>query len=193
MSAELSLPPTFLARALLESHLHAKKAISICLKAPALIYDADLRCRIEVAVDADPYAGPRADTVRRVAGIECEEILQQKLRARGVPFLNEGELCIRGDARTPDAVLPVPLLVSSRVVNWIDSKATFGDPATHTGYASQFSSYVNRFDNGLVIYWLGYDESINTDPRIVLLDNFPSNDCELMTCIYRPYRHYSLH
>jgi hypothetical protein len=40
----------------------------------------------------------------------------------------EEQLKQRGDFKTPDALLPVPLLVRGRVVNWIDSKATFGDP-----------------------------------------------------------------
>uniref|UniRef100_A0A7S0EY83 CDAN1-interacting nuclease 1 n=1 Tax=Phaeocystis antarctica TaxID=33657 RepID=A0A7S0EY83_9EUKA len=77
--------------------------------------------------------------------------------------------------------MPVPLLVGGRAVHWIDSKATFGDLASHNEYSShQFSAYLNRFDAGLVIYWFGFvDEVAALDPRILVLDHFPE-DCRLM-------------
>lgn len=119
--------------------------------------------------------------VRRLIGLEYECILQQKLSAHEIPFWSEDELRLRGEAKTPDALLPVPLLVNGRRVHWIDSKATFGCPQSHAEYySSQFTSYLNRFDAGLVIYWFGYDESIDNDPRVLLTDDFPSS-VELMT------------
>lgn len=100
------------------------------------------------------------------------------------------------------------------MVNWIDSKATFGDPTSHAEYhanqcvasaqqlwvalptaasmeaslcaptslactARRYSGYLNRFDCGLVIYWFGFDETIDLDPRVHVLDAFPT-DCEVM-------------
>ena len=80
----------------------------------------------------------------------------------------------------------MPLLINGRVVNWIDSKATFGDPASHADYhANQFTGYLNRYDAGLVIYWFGFDESVDDDPRVLLLEQFPPSDCELMTHVVR--------
>ena len=91
-------------------------------------------------MEADHFCGPYVDRVKHIAGVEYEELLAQKLRALGVPFLTEQQLRKRGDAKTPDAWLPVPLLVRGRLVHWIDSKATFGDAASHTDYhAKQFS------------------------------------------------------
>lgn len=184
LAAEAKLPPTIIARVVLEAHLGLRKGRDVgrLLKEPDRIEHPVLRREVEAALENDPYAGPHIDTVRRLVGLEYEELLQQMLRAFGVPFLTEEELRQRGDHKTPDALLPVPLLVCGRVVNWIDSKATFGDPASHAEYhANQFSSYLNRFDSGLVLYWHGFDESIDTDPGILLLDGLCAADCELMT------------
>lgn len=184
LAEEVALPPTMLARVVLEAHLGVKKGkvVGQLLKDPWLIADERMRREVASAVEEDPHYGPHIDTVKRVMGLEHEELLQQRLRAQGVPFLTEEELRLRGDAKTPDALLPVPLLVRGRVVNWIDSKATFGDPASHAEYrANQFSGYVNRFDAGLVVYWFGYDESIDNDPRVLVLDDLRPADCELMT------------
>ena len=90
-----------------------------------------------------------------------------------------------GSFKTPDALLPVPLMVHGRPVHWIDSKATFGDPTSHATYmAEQFSAYLNRFDAGLVIYWFGYDQSIShEDPKLIVADDLLASECELATCL----------
>ena len=54
---------------------------------------------VAAALDADPMNGPGVDTARRLLGIEYEVALQQALHARGVPFLTEGELRARGEAK----------------------------------------------------------------------------------------------
>jgi hypothetical protein len=180
-----SLPPTMLARIVLEAHLGLKKGKEVgqLIRSPHLLDDARLQQQVEQCVDGDPFCGPHVDTVRRLVGLEYEDRLAQKLRAIGVPFLTEDELRLRGDAKTPDALLPVPLLVRGRAVHWIDSKATFGDPQSHADYRlNQFASYLHRYDSGLVLYWHGFDESIDTDHKILLLDDLRADECELMTC-----------
>lgn len=190
LATSVELPPTMLARVVLESRLGLRKGREVgqLLRQPQLIPgDSDgatarLRRDVALAVDGDPHCGPHIDTCRRLAGLEYEVLLAQKLRALGVPFLAEESLRQRGDAKTPDALLPVPLLVRGRVVHWIDSKATFGDAESHAEYrATQFASYLHRFDAGLVLYWFGYDASIDTDPRLVLDDDLRAGDCELIT------------
>ena len=56
----------------------------------------------------------------------------------------------RGEGEDADALLLVPLLVRGRAVNWIDSKAMYGEAETHGEYyASQYTAYLNRFDAGM--------------------------------------------
>ncbi len=38
----------------------------------------------------------------------------------------------------------------------------------------QFQAYVNRYGPGLVIYWLGFVDELNTHPQVMLMDSFPA-------------------
>jgi len=55
----------------------------------------------------------------------------------GVPFIADAEMRQKRQAKTPDARLLVPLTIYGRRVNWIESKAAFGDPRTHQQYLQQ--------------------------------------------------------
>jgi len=187
IASELDLPPTMLARVVLEERYSLRKGAKgrhgagALLRSPSLIDDPRLRSEVAAAVASDAAYGPAVDAARRLTGLQQELVLSQELRARGIPFLSEEQLRERGEAKTPDALLPVPLLVRGRQVHWVDSKATFGDPASHAEYAAtQFASYVNRYASGLVLYWFGFDEAIDDSDDLVLLDAFP-DDCELMS------------
>ncbi|EFN57852.1 hypothetical protein CHLNCDRAFT_21192, partial [Chlorella variabilis] len=106
-----------------------------------------------------------ADAMRHSAGHEWEERLNEELAAAGVAFWTENQLRSRGYHKTPDARLQascVPIAVQGRIVNWIDSKATFGDDKLHRQQTvEQYERYVNRFGPGLVIYWHGYIADLN--------------------------------
>jgi len=141
------------------------------------------------ATQADPLYGPRFDKERNFVGVEYEIILEQTLRAMGIPFETEDQLRIRGTARTPDILFPCPVAIQIpqmtdmkstskpedqhlelrpqkerndqghiwKMVCWIDSKALFGDVATHqTSVLPQAEAYVHRFGPGLVLYWFGH-------------------------------------
>lgn len=114
----------------------------------------------------DTNSSPFVDRIRQSVGEEFELLLQRQLFNRGIPFEAEDELRKRGFSKTPDVKLLVPIGVVGRdarahVVNWIDSKAMFGDNHTHYKHNEpQLRRYVNRFGPGMVIYWGGVVETI---------------------------------
>jgi hypothetical protein len=80
-----------------------------------------------------------------MTGLEYEYILYEKLRSTGIPFQTEDELRAKGYPKTPDVKLVFPISVNGFVVNWIDSKASFGDEYCHkSNLQEQFWSYKNR-------------------------------------------------
>lgn len=108
-------------------------------------------------------------------GVEKEEYLKRQLRCRGVPFETEVELRLQGFDKTPDVKLKCPCLIDDRfVVNWMESKASFGDPRTHDSYLhDQYRTYTNRFGPGLVIYWSGFVAEIQHSDGIHIYERIP--------------------
>lgn len=122
--------------------------------------------QVASCIEIDSNASPFVDRVRRCAGEEYEYILQHMLINRGIPFESEDALRAQGFSKTPDVKLAVPVGVvdragRARLVNWVDSKAMFGDNHTHfTHNGPQLRGYVNRFGPGMVLYWSGVVDTI---------------------------------
>lgn len=203
ISASIDFPPCLLMRRMLEHMLQlSKQAVSDVLRNPDTLLTALKSRRVipsEVITDAlsptfltrlqhdigrcafaDTSYSPFSDIARQITGLEFETLLAKKLTECGVPFWTEKELRDQGFYKTPDVRLQIPIAVLDqssskfRTVTWIDSKATFGDDRTHTQQLEQqYRTYVNRYGPGLVIYWFGYIEDLNTDVDVLLLDEFP--------------------
>jgi hypothetical protein len=102
--------------------------------------------------------------------------LEQSLQVRQILFQTESSMRALGYPKTPDALLAYPVEIGGCIVNWIESKALFGDAAAHATYSrDQYWPYYNRFGPGLVIYWFGFVEELNADKErgILILDHFP--------------------
>lgn len=71
--------------------------------------------------------------------------MYKELENLGLAFRPEDHLRQYGYDKTPDVKLDVPIAVDGKVVNWIESKALFGDEITHREYMkNQYLSYWNR-------------------------------------------------
>lgn len=107
----------------------------------------------------------------RTVGSEYETILSKQLDEKKISYLDEKKLRLLGYDKTPDFKLDIPIGnsacfasrcriacsievnadfifftgIEGRVVNWIESKATFGDEDTHKNYLNeQLTCYFNR-------------------------------------------------
>lgn len=65
--------------------------------------------------------------VRYSIGEEYEVKLKQMARERGLTFYDEGDLRRDGFDKTPDLLLAVQCIYKNQIINWIESKASFGD------------------------------------------------------------------
>jgi CDAN1-interacting nuclease 1 len=144
-----------------------------------------LQADIEECVDCDHTYGPLSDASRRAAGLAHEAQLYSLLDAADIAYWKEEELRAKGFTKTPDAKLIVPVSVRGRIVNWIDSKATFADARLHRHHLEeQYRRYCNRFGPGMVIYWHGYVALVGSETGgegegVLVADGFPEKD-ELM-------------
>ncbi|KAF2365647.1 Protein of unknown function with TPD sequence-motif [Trinorchestia longiramus] len=155
-----------------------KSRINKMLRDTALIPDKVLSFEVHLCLVNDDVYGPFADTIKYSIGHEYEELLKRKLLEHNISYQTEEDLRALGCDKTPDTRLDVPIGVGGRVVNWIESKASFGDRENHRTYLSdQLWSYWNRFGPGLVIYWFGFIDELNNleDKGILVRDCFPDD------------------
>lgn len=81
-------------------------------------------------------------------GKHYEFLLYEQLAALKIRYLGESELRLEGYLMTPDVKLVTPLYLNDydMVINWIESKAFFGDEGSHEKYyEDQYSKYYNRY------------------------------------------------
>nr|SVE83788.1 EOG090X0A0V [Daphnia pulex] len=186
LSDENGLTPALLARSIIERHYQksdktkpAKLLVSTLMKNTALIDDRDLAFETYLCLLEDDEYGPIAEAAKQSIGYEYEIRLRMELEKCRVSFLHEEHLRVKGYDKTPDIKLEIPVAVDGQVINWIESKALFGDEEVHRGYLKdQLYSYWNRFGPGLVIYWFGYVEDLEKihQNRIILIrDALPMN------------------
>lgn len=136
---------------------------------------------LEECAEIDDMNGPNAEKEKRIRGKEHEMKIETWLRRKRITFKGEEELRKEGYSKTPDFLLDIPQRVKKTttsgdmIINWIESKALFGDATTHEKYSKeQLRSYRTRYGPGCVIYWFGISSDISIDPEILVLTSFPS-------------------
>ncbi|XP_015439682.1 PREDICTED: uncharacterized protein C15orf41 homolog [Dufourea novaeangliae] len=184
MAKDIGAPPALLARNVLEKYCGkddpnvSRNEVSKLFKDTTLIQDKDLAYEVYLCILYDNLNGPIADAIGVSVGQEYELKLQNYLIERNLVFRNEQHLRLRGYDKTPDFKLEVPIAVNGFVINWIESKARFGNIEIHQKYIKeQFLSYWNRFGPGLVIYWFGYLDTLTepSEKRFIIMDKFPED------------------
>ncbi|KAJ4461631.1 putative protein kinase [Paratrimastix pyriformis] len=86
--------------------------------------------------------------------------------------------------------LPLPALPPGpplrwHVINWIDSKANFGDLSQFEQNVGQFEGYLNRYGAGLTIFWFDFVDELNaivrsrTQGELIFVRKFPKHVVKL--------------
>jgi hypothetical protein len=156
------------------------------MKDPSKIVNERLRKEVIECIECDSQVSPWIDRIRAYIGAEHEYRLQRLIHALSlrkslslpIEFETEQELRLLKYKKTPDIRFKRPIIVKcphgeekcranggkgEHMICWIDSKATFGDPFTHEkSNESQVKAYTTLFGPGLVIYWLGFVETLST-------------------------------
>lgn len=185
LAKQLGLPPVMLAKMFIElTELDKNQTSTYILRNLEVIEDKVLREQVQYCLDNDDQFGPSIDLIKKSIGEEYELILKDKLTLMNVPFKDENILRDQGYDKTPDLLLTVPIAIGDNVINWIESKASFGDEHTHKQYLrEQYWSYSNRFGPGLVIYWFGFVDELaeqTLDKGIIIMDHMPSKIATLI-------------
>ncbi|XP_021202569.1 CDAN1-interacting nuclease 1 isoform X2 [Bombyx mori] len=178
LSESQGISPALFARSLLQGVFSDSTISKKYIKDTTLIDNKDLAYQVFMGIMNDNQYGPYADVTKQSIGLEYELRLERELRLMNITFSDENVLRSRGYDKTPDFKLDVPIAVDGFVINWVESKALFGDEENHSGYLKeQLLCYWNRFGPGLVIYWFGYLETLESTPEVnkmfILRTSFP--------------------
>ncbi|XP_017098344.1 CDAN1-interacting nuclease 1 [Drosophila bipectinata] len=183
MSCVECINPVALCRMLLQEKYKSRhrSQVSRLLKNPHLIDEPHLAACVQQCVISDNQEGPITDLRRRLIGEEYEMKLKTMATEAGIHFYDERDLRRMGFDKTPDIKMILPFLYKGQVINWIESKANFGDTKGHKfNIQQQLQSYCNRFGPGIIIYWFGYHEDTPQLPEnnigITVLADFPAKE-----------------
>lgn len=123
----------------------SKAEVAEMLKYPSLVPESVLATNVSTCLYNDSRDGPLSDMIRQCIGEEYEIKLKALATEAGMHFCDENDLRREGYDKTPDLKLSIPCMYKGTVINWIESKASFGDMDSHQRYLKdQLTSYGNR-------------------------------------------------
>lgn len=163
---------------------YSKELANEYLIHPNKIENDSIRKQVIECLEND-HQSPYRNIISNEIGKHGEYILEQKLKRRNIPFLSENQLRKMSYTKTPDIYFIIPIIIKDPntnkdcVINWIDSKYQFGSPHNNKNNLEQFTSYINLFGPGAVIYWLDYVENDDILDGLIKLTSFP-NDIKIL-------------
>jgi hypothetical protein len=163
-------PPVLIAQ-MIEKHKNtSRRAFWDGFRRPEEITDPRIRREVKEAMAEDWVYSPRGGEIQRERGVRGEARLHDWLDKYHIPYRTEKDL--RGRfSKTPDALLGNVIGLNGQRVQWIESKANFGDDVeVRRNVKKQLVPYVNLFGEGVVVYWFGYVKEAENLPGIMIMD-----------------------
>jgi len=168
LSRELEFSPVMTAFIVLTSQDYGRTTFRKMLGDPRSIKDHRLRKELIEVREADPVYAPEGNQVQRVRGLKGEQRLKDWLDGHCIKYRTEVDLR-GGGGKTPDFLLERPIFYRGEEVNWIESKASFGDRIeVNKNIKRQLKHYRELFGPGMVIYWFGTVDSIQEEEGIII-------------------------
>jgi len=168
ISKEIDFPPVMTAYLIMNHNGIGKKTFRKMVNEPESIEDPRLRKEISVVRNNDRIYSPEGNLVQKKRGIWGEERMKVWLDQRKVRYKREEDL--RGEGqKTPDFLLDKAIYFRGEQVNWIESKASFGDEKeVRKNVSKQLVHYRDLFGSGMVIYWYGILDDLPVMDGIII-------------------------
>jgi hypothetical protein len=145
---------------------------------PDIARSKDLRDELVEIRNADVVYSPEANEIQRQRGLWGESLLHEWLDGQDISYRTEEDLRGVYD-KTPDALLNEPMTYNGKKINWVESKASFGDNTEFRfNSKKQLIPYTNLFGPGVVVYWLGRLDDLE-EPECVYVDDIAIMDKRL--------------
>ncbi|NLK25510.1 MAG: TPD domain-containing protein [Euryarchaeota archaeon] len=170
ISKQWRFPPILTGLLIFQENGYSKKQFWNHVRNPEEISNKRLRKEIIEITKADTIYSPWGNKIQQERGEWGEAKLQEWLESHDLSFRTEDDL--RGKyPKTPDCLLDEPIRVNGWTINWIESKASFGDRVEfRRNVRRQLSHYVDLFGHGLVVYWFGHVQEVDCPPGIEIID-----------------------
>ncbi|MFW3147331.1 MAG: C15orf41 family protein [Thermoplasmatota archaeon] len=168
ISKELDFSPVMTAFIILTSQEYGRKSFRKMINDPRSVRDPRLKRELIEVRDNDPIYSPEGNLVQRTRGIQGEDTIKHWLDEREIEYAREEDLREQG-GKTPDFLLKKPIFYRGEQVNWIESKASFGDmKEVKKNLKSQLRAYAELFGAGMVIYWFGTVSDLPVEDGIII-------------------------
>ncbi|WP_440952996.1 C15orf41 family protein [Methanococcoides sp. FTZ1] len=180
------VPATLMASVIIKELGYSKKYV---MKHLDSLKNRRLAREITEAINEDHFFSPEAHRAQSVRGQMGEKIIEKWLAYKELEYITEEDLREMGMQKTPDFLLDEPIYIDGVEIQWIESKAMFGDEKEHAHYVKkQFQYYERDYGTGMVIYWYGHIDGLELEGNIIrdhkfYRDHSPEINMEIETLL----------
>ncbi len=155
-------PPILTAMIIFQEDGASKKQFWEYVRDPDKLESGETAAELRNVTENDLIYSPYGNQKQKERGEWGEELLEKWLDEQKISYRNENDL--RGEyEKTPDCLLDEPMMLNGTKIYWIESKASFGDNIEFRfNSRKQLEPYVRLFGPGIVVYWMGCLNDLQT-------------------------------